>query len=222
MIAKDHLRACREHGVVADRGVCPVCEIDGIEARPEAFSSRTFMDLDLRWQISHEVMMEGLPKLRDEAKELGHGAVFVAVGEVSVKTVRNAAGYTDQERWFNVIGVEIKHDSDRCIKRDSDVRDIIETIDDGFQYLPTPSDTDRRLEPDEWMTVIAPYIDGEDGVEFEMMNDDRLRMRLSVGSEEIHQIMRRDIGVVARNFGLKAYTRQKGNWLQDSIIEVSR
>lgn len=123
-IPKDHLRACPEHGVVAERGDdCPCCSI-GVEARPEAYD-KPVGQLDLRWQVEPDTMKELLRLMEPYLDDNDQGPMWLTVAELPESEL--AAGYTKQERCFNVIqyqwGSFVK-----TVCRQSDAEDTIETL----------------------------------------------------------------------------------------------
>lgn len=123
-IPKDHLRACPEHGVVAERGDdCPCCAT-GVEARPNAYDEG-INQLDLRWQIEPDTMKELLRLMEPYLDDNDQGPIWVTVAELPKSEL--AAGYTEQERWFNVVqyrwGSRLKTQS-----RQSNAKETIETL----------------------------------------------------------------------------------------------
>jgi len=104
-IPKQHLRACPDHGVVAEQGNdCPCC-LTGIEARPNEYDSGVDQ-LDLRWQIEPETMAELLPLLEEYLEDRDEGPLWVSVAELPKRLL--ASGYTEQERWKVTGGTKSK------------------------------------------------------------------------------------------------------------------
>ena len=126
VIPRDHLRACHEHGVVAERNApCPCCQTN-IEARPGGFNGYTSSE-DLRWHIEPDTMLELLPLVEEFVDDEGLEA-WVAVAELDKKQL--PAGYTQQERWYNVVcisgTVSVKY-----LMHDSQARETIENLRDA-------------------------------------------------------------------------------------------
>lgn len=123
-IPKQHLRACPKHRVVAERGDdCPCC-ITGIESRPDAYDN-PISQLDLRWQVEPETMVELIPLMEEYLEDKNQGPMWVTVAELPKSEL--AAGYTKQERWFNILqyrwGSFVK-----TICRESEASETIETL----------------------------------------------------------------------------------------------
>lgn len=99
-IPEGHLRSCHEHGVVSERGDdCPCC-IHGIEARPDGFED-SVKPSKLRWQVEPETMLEVIPLMEEYLDDMDQGPMWVSVA--TVPKTHLPAGYTVQERWFNVL-----------------------------------------------------------------------------------------------------------------------
>lgn len=123
-IPKDHLRACPEHGVVAERvDDCPCCAT-GVEARPDAYD-KGVDQLDLRWQIEPETMKELLRLMEPYLDDEGKGPMWVTVAELPKSEL--AAGYTEQERWINVVQYEWDPYL-KTLSRQSNAEETIETL----------------------------------------------------------------------------------------------
>lgn len=131
-IPRDHLRACPDHRLVDDRDhACPACTT-GVEARPDEFmeESRPPEPLDLQWHIEGETMQELLPLMETYLDDRDQGPLWVSVAELPEDLL--PAGYTRQERWFNVVryrwGARVK-----TMMHDESARETIETLrDEGY------------------------------------------------------------------------------------------
>lgn len=224
-ISKDHLRACSDHGVVAPRGHedwtgerCPVCETDA-EARPGAVSDVEFTDLDMRWQIEPDTMVDLLSALATDAERQDIGPVYVAVAEITERQVRNAAGYTVQERWFNVAVAETGNSTREIIKHNSDAMDAIETIQNGEHYLEPVEPSPGALEPNAWAGVVDPYATD---VEYERVDETTLHIHMEgIPSDSAYSTARREIGHIAESDGLNVRTVEAGGRLEPATVEVS-
>lgn len=165
-------------------------------------------------------------RIEKDAERVDEGPIYVAVAEADAgdgggSFMGTAAGYTMQERWFNVAVAEYGNNQRKIIKHNSTAKDVIEIIESGDQWLESPDHGEWRLDPDEWMTVIYPYIREEDDVEFERVDEDTLRIIIDVVNESIHEDLRREMGIMCDRVDLSIYTRNKGNRFEESIIEVS-
>lgn len=160
-IPSNNLRACPDHRLVADRDhACPACA-GGSEPRPDAVSGHEFTTTDLREQIDSETLQRLMGLLEDEAERID-GEAYVAVAEVDSGTsagayIEGAAGYTEQERWFNVAVIEAWNRR-RVIARNQTATNTIETLEDGEPLIEEPEYNFDRLDPDEWKPVVAPHI----------------------------------------------------------------
>lgn len=106
-IPSDHLRACPEHRLVSDReSPCPACET-GVEARPDYFMEHEDHPVDVRhlqWQIKTDSMPVLLSLMNEYLEDKGWEGPWVSVAELDKE--RMPAGWTEQERWFNVVQYE--------------------------------------------------------------------------------------------------------------------
>lgn len=129
-IPTDHLRACPEHGVVAETSdECPCCETS-VEARPDAYDS-TVSQLDLRWQIEPDVLIELIRVMRPYLAEKDQGPMWVTVAELPETDL--AAGYTVQEKWFNVLQYEWGS-MQKTICQNEDAKETIATLrENGYE-----------------------------------------------------------------------------------------
>lgn len=131
-IPADHLRACPDHRLVAQHDEeCPACAT-GIEARPDEFEENQqhpVKPLDLRWKIESDTMIELIPLITEYIEDQGADPPWVSVAELDETEM--PAGYTRQERWFNVIrfasGATIK-----TIMTDEQARTTIENLSDEY------------------------------------------------------------------------------------------
>lgn len=219
-IGTDHLLACGQHGVVKDHDAgCPCCEV-GVEARPAALSDASFGEMDVRWQVEPETMHDLLRALQRDAVDQDLGPVYVAVGEVPEQTIRGMAGYTVQERWFNVAVTEVGPGSVDVVKREQDAQNAIATIADDYNYLEPQEPAEQLLRPDEWEAVVAAYpID----VSFTRSDDGTTLTMEASGfrSDSMYSKFRREIGTVATNAHLDVRTIEAGGRFDDAVVEVS-
>lgn len=219
-IPTDHLRACTDHHVVAPplEGGCPACQT-GVEAQPAAVRNEKFTTLDMRWAIEGETMVKLLPLLEHDAAEQGIGPVYVSVAEISLNDVRSAAGYTDQERWFNVAVAETGENTRTIVKHESDALEAIETIEEENHYL-EPADTpeQEQLNPEAWYGVVDPYCD----VEYERVDEKTLRFHIAnFPSDSAYKKARREIGQIAKSCNFTVKTVEAGGRWEDGIVDVS-
>lgn len=214
MIPEDNLRACSEHGVVKDNGYCPSCELS-VEARPSAVSGESFGQVDLRWQIENDVMDELVSLLQ---RELEDQDLFISVAEVGEGDL--AAGYTRQEKWFNVVVIAYSTNSREIISRNQNAMEVIEDIKNGDYEVPEEEDSHWLLEPSQWKGVLGPYVrDFEEDVEFEE-EESVLIMRVNVFDEDIHSELRREVGLVCSDYGASVSTVNAGSAIEDSVIKI--
>lgn len=220
-IYRNHLRACHEHAVVRPEGddgaLCPVCETDA-EARPGAVDDIEFSDLDLRWQIAPDTMVELLDALLEDAEREGVGPVYVAVAEISKQEVRHAAGYTDQERWWNVAVVETGTNSREVIRRQQDAREAIDAIREGDGYLEAAEVDHGHLKPQAWGGIADIYCRE---VEYEQVDETTLRIHMDrFPSDSAYSQARSEIGDVCDMVGLGVRTIQAGGQFSEGVVEV--
>lgn len=220
-IPSDHLRACAEHGVVAPdydgTRRCPVCETD-VEARPDAVADTEFIDTDMRLQVEPDTMAELLPLLAEDAGIQAIGPVYVAVAELSVSEVRNAAGWTEQERFFNVAVAELGHGEREIIAREGDARDAIDTIKAGEDYLEPATVSDDALEPENWKGAVEPYAGS---VEYARVDDDTLHVEMSgFPSDSAYSDARRELGVLADMRNVSIRTVDAGGRFEDATVAL--
>ncbi|MFC6770300.1 hypothetical protein ACFQDD_01960 [Halorubrum pallidum] len=210
LIDSKHLRSCTEHRVVSE-GWCPVCETD---AEPVGEYDGSVNQMDRRMAPDEEVVQDHLPGVVEAAEAAG-GSVAVAVAMLPVK--RLPAGYTRQERWFNVF--EIRDPAGRVaktLKSRSELKNATEQIESGAINLSAP-DYDHLFDPDEWRPVFSMKARE---VEFERVEEKRLRATASVPSEHAHSQLRREVGTVAENEGLSVHTRNAGNRFERTVLDI--
>lgn len=127
-IPSDHLRACPEHRVVAERDApCPCCVTDA-EARPDAFmdgAEHPVEQEDLRWHIEPDTMIELIPLVREYLDDRGAGPFYVSVAELGLDLL--PVGYTEQERWFNVLMIDGSM-TRKTLMQESEARETIENL----------------------------------------------------------------------------------------------
>lgn len=129
-IPEDHIRACPEHRVVVESSDdCPCCAT-GVEARPEAYDGEV-KQTDIRWHIEPDTMKEVLRLMEPYLDDNDQGPMWVTVAELPKRQL--PAGYTVQERWFNVIqyewGSKVK-----TMVHESDAKETIETLrENGYE-----------------------------------------------------------------------------------------
>lgn len=218
MIPSNHLRACPEHGVVAPTGRsgssrCPCCETD-TEARPKAVSGESFGQMDLRWQVEPDTMIELLPLLKQNAVDAD---VYVSVAEIPEEEL--AAGYTKQEKWFNVAVVEYSSTSRQIIRHDTQAQEAIGKIKSGVGYIERPEYKYDRLDPEEWKAIIAPYISSWEDVEFER-DDNILTVTVNTPTDRAYTDLRREMGMVADNADVKIHTVEAGGRWSEGVIRL--
>jgi hypothetical protein len=219
MIPKNHLRACHEHEVVAPNGAgCPVCQTDA-EAAPTAASDNSFGDIDLRRRIEPQTLIDAIPRLIEDAERAGEGPVQVAVGEVSMETVRNAAGYTDQERWFNVIVVQVGNVSQQTLVRQEQVEEALAAIESGEGFVESPPDAAASLNDEAGLkAVVAPYVSD---VEVERVDETTLHVTIETPSDNAYKQARRELGRSAAGLDLSVRTLNAGGRWEKGKIELS-
>lgn len=222
-IANSHLRACPEHGVIAPlredldgKRHCPICET-GAEARPDAATDIQFNQTDLRWQINPDTLVELLDALEQDTNREGVGPYYVAVAELERSEL--AAGYTEQERWWNVVIAETGNTTREVFKHDSDAREAIEHINSGGEWLEAQTATHDHLNADPWKGVPEYYARD---VDYERVDDDTLHIHMSgFASDNQYSEARREIGRIARAVNLSVRTVEAGGKWSDATIEVS-
>lgn len=210
LIDADHLRSCREHRIVSEEW-CPVCAT-GAEAGGTYDGSVN--QQDRRWAPPEEKVRNYLPEIIESAEEAG-GSVTVSIAELSRREL--PAGYTPQERWFNVI--EIRNTDgvvEEAIKSGRELEDAAERIEAGEIDLSAP-DYDHLLDPEEWRMVFRM---NAYEVEFERVEETRLRATAGVNSSSKHSKLRREVGTVAERMGLSVHTRNAGDTFEDSVIDI--
>jgi hypothetical protein len=219
MIPKDNLRACREHEVVAPHETgCPVCQTDA-EAAPKAASDRSFGDTDLRRRIEPQTLIDAIPRLIEDAERAGEGPVQVAVGEVSMETVRGAAGYTDQERWFNVIVIQVGNVSQQTLVREEQVEEALAAIEAGEGFVESPPDAAASLNDETGLkAVVAPYVSA---VECDRVDETTLHVTIETPSDNAYKQARRELGVIAKRSDLSIRTLNAGGRWEQGKIELS-
>lgn len=188
-----------------------MCETDA-EAAGEYDGSVTHVDR--RMSPTEEQVRDHLPGIVEAAEAAG-GSVAVAVAMLSQK--RLPAGYTRQERWFNVF--EIRDPVGRVaktVKSRSELKNATEQIESGAINLSAP-DYDHLLDPDEWRPVFSMKARE---VEFERVEETRLRATASVPSEHAHSQLRREVGSVAENEGLSVHTRNAGDRFERTVLDI--
>lgn len=221
-IPRDHLRACAEHGVVSPNdtsgGDCPCCAT-GVEPRPNAVADKKFNHMDLRWQINPGTMTDLLPLLVMDAERVGAGPVYVAVAEISVEQVRGAAGWTDQERWWNVAVVETGNGARKVIKHEEDAQEIIEEISETGGYLGPETVNKHQLTPKAWDGV--PDIYAKD-IDYEQPDDSTLLIHMDgFPSDNAYSEARQEIGQLAEGANLNVTTVEAGGKFSSATIKVS-
>ena len=123
-IPEDHLRSCPDHNVVSDRDEeCPCC-VTGVEARPEDVITDV-KPIDLRWKIEPETMVEAIELIQEYLDDVGEGPLWIAVARL--KRGYLPAGYTEQERWFNVLKYEFGS-MEKTLVRQDNAEETIETL----------------------------------------------------------------------------------------------
>lgn len=219
MIPKDHLHACPEHGVIAHKHDCPVCVTEAI-TDPKAVREENFGQIDLRWQVEPDTMLDLLPLLIEDAERAGEGPVKVAVAQISKSEL--AAGYTEQERWFNVPVVEVGNNSQMVIRHNGDAQEVIETLENGGEYVEAPEYDIDRLAPDYWLDIIEMFVgDANKDVDVEHPDDETIRFTVDVNNEVRHRQVYQELKSHAEIYDMSVYTRNAGGIFEDSVIEVS-
>jgi len=210
LIDADHLRSCRKHRIVSEEW-CPVCATD---AEAGGTYDGSVNQNDRRWVLSEERVRNYLPEIVEAAQEAG-GSVTISVAELSRREL--PAGYTPQERWFNV--VELRNAGDmvkEIIKSGSDLEDAAELIESGEIDLSAP-DYEHLLDPEEWRFVFRA---NAYEVELERVEETRLRATAKVNSSGKHSKLRKEVGTVAERMGLSVHTKNAGNRSEDSVIDI--
>lgn len=226
-IPKNHLRACSEHRLVDDRDhTCPAC-VTGIEARPDAVADVHFTDLHMRQQPRDDQLHELAPLLEAEADRVEGGAAYIAVAEASGGDegggafMGNAAGYTMQERWFNVAVIEYGHSQRETFMDTTSTGDAIETLKAGDPLVEVPEYEFDRLDPEQWIGPGSFHLYKQDA---RRVDDERLAVLIGAPNESRYKKARKELGLVADNWDLKIRTvSKKADWLgnTEALIEVS-
>lgn len=216
----DHLRGCPEHGVVdkTEDGErwCPCCEL-GTESRPSAVSDVQFDGTDRRWNIGQDTMKGLLPALEKDAEREGVGPVYVAVAEITRNHL--PAGYTPQERWWNVVVAETGNTSREVIKHVADAKEITEKIQGGGEYLEASEPAHALLNGEQWDPVLAPYCPT---VSYTRADSETLHIKMSgFRSDSAYKNARRDIGKIAEGSDLFVRTINAGGSHEGAKVEVS-
>lgn len=125
---RDHLRACEVHGTIGGgaggSGLCPACATDvDIEVRRDDVLRAK--PLDLQWAVESETLVELIPLVLEYLEDRGEGPAWLAMAEVRKRML--PAGYTEQERWFNVLRYRFGS-MDKTIMREENARETIETL----------------------------------------------------------------------------------------------
>ncbi|RLM68588.1 hypothetical protein [Halorubrum sp. Atlit-26R] len=210
LIDANHLRACREHRVVSEEW-CPVCATD---AEADGTYDGSVGHIDRRRAPPEDQLRDHLSEIVEAAQDVG-GRVTISVAELDKKEL--PAGYTPQERWFNV--VEIRNTDgmvEETIKSGKDLENTAEQIEAGEIDLSAP-DYDHLLDPEEWRLVFRA---NAYEVEFERVEETRLRATAGVNSSSKHSKLRKEVGTVAERMGLSVHTRNAGDTFEDSVIDI--
>ncbi len=219
-IPSNHLRRCPDHGVVnitedGDRW-CPCCELD-VEARPSAVTDVSFTGTDRRRNITRDLMADLLRALQQDAERADVGPVYVAVAETTKEDL--PAGYTHQERWWNVAVVETGNTSREVFKYRDDAHEAIQHIRDGGGYLEPSEPAHGLLDPGEWDPVVSPYCSE---VKYTRVDSDTLHIQMTgFPSDNAYSEARRQIGVITDRSDLFVRTISAGGRFEDAKVEVS-
>lgn len=225
-IPDNHLRACPDHRLVSTTDhTCPACAT-GIEARPDAVRTVSFTDLHMRRNPTEEQLRELAPLLEEEADRVD-GAAYVAVAEASGGEegggafMGNAAGYTMQERWFNVAVIEYGHSQREVFKDRIETEDAIETLREGEPLVEVPEYDYDRLDTERWAGIALPFV-----YKIDRRRVDRETMAVLIGSpgSTPYSKARRELGRVARDWDLDIRTVSKKEDIYgnvEALIEVS-
>ena len=210
MIPQNHLRACQEHQVVlTDNGDCPVCNTNAT-ARPTAYKD-TPSHITLRWKIEDETLLSALNKLCENTSD--EVDIFVSTAEIPREKL--PAGYTPQERWFNIVGYVI-HNEPTFIKTQTEAKELLDSLN-----TPDSPFTDTRqneLDPDKWRGIAEPYCTD---VQIEQLDASTLEFTLDSPSDDLYSQARKELGVIARSEDLNITTKQAGDRWTDGIIHIT-
>lgn len=225
-IPDDHLRACGEHGLVSHHDhKCPACATE-IEARPNAVRNESFNDLHMRRNPTESQLHDLTPMLEEEADRVG-GEAYIAVAEASGghdgggAYMGNAAGYTMQERWFNVAAIEYGNSQREVFKDRDQTEDAIETLRAGDQLVEVPEYEFDRVAPKRWEGIGVFHLYKMDA---RRVDDHTTAILIGAPSGNRYSKARRDLGRAAENWDLDIRTVSKskdylGN--TEGLIEVT-
>lgn len=225
MIPSEHLRACPDHRLVHDREhACPGCTVGAI-AKPDAVSDEHITDLHLRQQIESDTFERLMPLLEEEADRVD-GEAYVAVAEMDAGDsggafIEEAAGYTAQERWFNVAVIEYGKTQRDVIKRDHKAREAIEKLEGGEPYVEVPEYEGDRLDGDEWAAIVAPRVYK---YSYGRVDDDTLAILIGSPGESVYQKARRSLTHYGEQIDATVRTVEKReDWRGnvEALIEVT-
>lgn len=225
-IPRDHLRACPDHRLVSTREhACPACAT-GIEARPDAVKNEHFTDLHMRQQPTEEQLHELAPLLEEEADRVD-GAAYIAVAEAAGgeegggSFMGNAAGYTMQERWFNVAVIEYGNHQRKVLKDSGETEEALEHLKREDRLIEVPSYEFDRLDPEQWEGIGMFHLYKQDA---RRVDDETLAILIGAPSGSRYKKARRDLGRAADPWDLDIRTISKDqDWLgnTEALIEVS-
>lgn len=188
-----------------------------MEARPEAFDG-SLSATDLQWKVEGDTMLELVEAIQfDAQKHDDVGDPFIAVAELSKS--RLPAGWTRQERWFNVLGYRCGHRIE-WVTKDREAREAIEAVESGEGFIQPPEKDFDPLSPSEWSSIVGQYVED---YEFEREED---VLRLTAGpfaSDSLYREMRRELGYVVRETTVfDIQTIDAGGRFEECVVEIRR